>query len=495
MLQPPCLSTSEVFMSVLCMINGPLSGHSFEIEQEVTLLGRAPESHIQIVDQSVSRTHAKISKRGDRYFIEDLESQNGTYLNGHPIGPGFQLELKEGDFVALGNIIMSLGPPYAEDGMVTQYSISLLEQPEEIREDALYRDRRTTDRDKLEKICEISTLLMRSLEIEEIGQKTVDSLFSCLRSIDSAALLLLDRETGEYKQVVASSRNGMQEFEMPYSRTIVHRVISDGKALMMSDTSLEKEGDLSQSMIRLQIKSLMCAPLISKSQVFGVIYVHSTRMPFGFTRSDLSLLTALSTPAALAIENALLYANRKKAEEDLQRAHGELEIRVKERTEELTGANQRLKQEIAVRTEAEKNLRSLHEKLKEANKNLELAYSHMRKSKDRLSLHLYEEDTAFLIDEGGQIMGMTQKALEMSGKSRFELFGSLIGELLDGSSREALEQDIRNARKGIFEQTILHLKKKPSSGSGVQAKVIPVRFKTGTMLLVLMRDLQGEGPP
>ena len=62
-------------MSVLCMINGPLSGHSFEIDQEETFLGRAPDNHIQIVDQSVSRTHAKISKRDDRYFIEDLESQ------------------------------------------------------------------------------------------------------------------------------------------------------------------------------------------------------------------------------------------------------------------------------------------------------------------------------------------------------------------------------------------------------------------------------------
>ena len=266
---------------------------------------------------------------------------------------------------------------------------------------------------------------------------------------------------------------------MPYSRTIVHRVISDGKALMMSDTSLENEGDLSQSMIRLQIKSLMCAPQISKSQVFGVIYVHSTRMPFGFTRSDLSLLTALSTPAALAIENALLYANRKKAEEDLQKAHAELEIRVRKRTEELSEANARLKQEIAVRTEAEKNL--------------ELAYARMRDSKDRLSEQLYEDEVAFLIDETGKILGMTQKALEMSDKSRFELFGTDIGEFIDGASRDALEKDINNARVGIFEQTFLMLKKKRGREQSVQAKVIPVRLKTGTMLLVLMRKIQGDG--
>ena len=465
-------------MSVLHMINGPLSGQSFEIHGGETLIGRAPDNHIQIVEQSISRIHAKILKRDDHYFVEDLESQNGTYLNGHPIGAGFQLELKEGDFVALGNILMSLGPPYAEDGMVTQYSISLLERPEEFREDALYRDRRITDRDKLEKIYEISTLLMQSLEIEEIAKMMVDSVFSCLKGIDSAALLLLDRQTGEYKQAAVNAREDLHDPQMTYSRTIVERVIGDGKAIMMSDTSLEKERDLSQSMIMLQIKSLMCVPLISKSQVFGIIYVHSTRMPFGFTRSDLSLLTAMSTPAALAIENALLYATRKKAEEALQKTHAELEIRVRERTEELSEANARLKQEIAVRKEAEKKL--------------EIAYAHMRESKDRLSLHLYEEDIAFLVDESDNILGMTQKALKLWGKSRFELYGKPIAHLLDESSISDLDQDMQNARKGVFEQTVFNLKREHPGEHKVQAKTIPLRLKSGTMLLVLMRALQNE---
>jgi pSer/pThr/pTyr-binding forkhead associated (FHA) protein/PAS domain-containing protein len=479
-------------MFVLYMINGPLSGHSFEIDQNEIFVGRAPDNPIQIVEQSISRRHARIFRTSDRYFIEDLQSQNGTYLNGHPISPGFQLELKEGDFIALGNILMSVGPPYADDGMVTQYSISLLDQPEEIRENALYRDRRITDRDKLEKIYEISTLLMQSLEIEEIAEKMIDSIFSCLESIDSAALLLVDPQTKEYNQVAAHSRDSMQDMQMSHSRTIVQRVMNEGKAVMMSDTSLAKEGDLSQSMIRLRIKSVMCVPLVSKSQVYGVIYVHSTKMPFGFMRSDLSLLTAMSTPAALAIENALFYAKRKKAEEDLQKAHGELEIRVQERTDELSKTNERLKQEIAVRTEAEKNLRALHEKLKEANRNLEIAYARMRDSKDRLSSHLFEEDIAFLIDESGKIQAMTQKALEISEKSRFDLFGSTIGDLLDEPSAKALEQDISNARKGIFEQTVLQLKKKHTLDQKVRAKILPLRFKAGTMLLVLIRRTQKE---
>ena len=148
-----------------------------------------------------------------------------------------------------------------------------------------------------------------------------------------------------------------------------------------------------------------------------------------------------------------------------------------------------------MRTETEKNLRSLHEKLKEANKNLEIAYARMRDSKDRLSSHLYEEDIAFLIDENSKIQAMTQKALEMSEKSRFDLFGSPIDDLLDEASAKALEQDISNARKGVFEQTVLHLKKKRSVDQEVRAKILPLRFKAGTMLLVLIWRVQKEEQP
>jgi GAF domain-containing protein len=56
--------------------------------------------------------------------------------------------------------------------------------------------------------------------------------------------------------------------------------------------------------------------LISKNRVRGVIYLDSVNKPHGFRKEDLSLLTALSSPAALAVENALLYSNLDKIVED-----------------------------------------------------------------------------------------------------------------------------------------------------------------------------------
>jgi PAS domain S-box-containing protein len=378
--------------------------------------------------------------------------------------------------------------------MVTQYSISLKERPEEPAKHLLHKDRRITDREKLETIYEVSTLLMQSLDIDEIGEKILDSVFSCIKSIDSAALLLVDQETGEFLQITARSKEQGKEFEMSYSRTIVNRVILEGKAIMMSDTSLAEETDLSESMIWMRIKSVMCVPLISKTDVHGVIYVHSTSVPHGFSMSDLQLLSALSSPAALAIENALLYATHKRAEEALQKARNELEIRVKERTEELSQANALLKQEIAIRAQAEENLKTLHEQLKEANKNLQLAYAHMREAKDHLSSQLHEDEIAVLTDEKGLILGVTDRALEIFGRTRFDLFGKNISELFSDEAKASITQDIQNTRVGIFEQTLVHFKRDRSSSDKLQIRFSPISSKTGKMLLVLMRRPEKEFP-
>jgi len=481
-------------MPLLYVLSGPSAGDTYEVKDGTTLVGRGPDNDLQIIEQSISRKHARLLVSGDCLFIEDLGSQNGTLLNGHPISSDYQVEVKEGDFISMGGVLMSLGKPYAEDGMVTQYSISLKERPEEPAKHLLHKDRRITDREKLETIYEVSTLLMQSLDIDEIGEKILDSVFSCIKSIDSAALLLVDQDTGELRQVTARSREYGKEFEMTYSRTISNRVILEGKAITMSDTNLADETDLSESMILMRIKSVMCVPLISKTDVHGVIYVHSTSVPHGFSKSDLQLLSALSSPAALAIENALLYATHKRAEQALQKVRDELEIGVRERTEELSQANALLKQEIAIRAQAEENLRTLHEQLKEANKNLELAYTHMREAKDRLSSQLYEDEIAVLTDEKGLILAMTEKALETFGRTRFDLFGKNIAELFSDEAKASIVQDIQNTRLGVFEQTFVHFKKDRSSSGQLQVRFFPISSKTGKMLLALMRHPEKEVP-
>jgi two-component system cell cycle sensor histidine kinase/response regulator CckA len=305
-------------MTKLYIISGPMEGNSFNLTSETAFIGRSPDNDIHINDPSISRKHAKIIKKGKRFVIEDLKSHNGTWVNGSAIEPGNEYEVDEGLPVKMGKTLFSLGKRYSEGKAITHYSIDLAGKAGEKGNNLLYKDSRITDRKKLELIYEVSTLLMQSLDINEICEKIMNSLFHDLKSIDSGAILLIDDNSGELKERIYKARNNKKDLKMHYSRTIVDRVMREGKAVLMSDTSREQEYDLSDSIALMRIKSIMCVPLISKSYIRGVIYVHSFSLGNGFLKDDLFLLTALSSPAALAIENALLYSRRKEAEEALR---------------------------------------------------------------------------------------------------------------------------------------------------------------------------------
>jgi len=74
--------------------SGPLEGQRWKIKSEL-LLGRDSDCDIVIPMRQVSRQHARISKREDGTVVEDLNSKNGTYVNGHHIEEVVRLE--EGD--------------------------------------------------------------------------------------------------------------------------------------------------------------------------------------------------------------------------------------------------------------------------------------------------------------------------------------------------------------------------------------------------------------
>ncbi len=74
-------------------------GQQWLLENEAVTVGRGEESDIQISKRQISRQHIRIFKQDDKFFIEDLESRNGTWLNGHqisavqPLGDGDEIQL------------------------------------------------------------------------------------------------------------------------------------------------------------------------------------------------------------------------------------------------------------------------------------------------------------------------------------------------------------------------------------------------------------------
>jgi len=94
-------ATAETAQSRPCLIlvSGPNLGEVFPLLGDELTIGRAPPADVQIIDEGMSRRHARVSRQGDAMVLEDLGSRNGTFCNGVKIT---RHELREGDKVQLG---------------------------------------------------------------------------------------------------------------------------------------------------------------------------------------------------------------------------------------------------------------------------------------------------------------------------------------------------------------------------------------------------------
>jgi 3',5'-cyclic-nucleotide phosphodiesterase len=279
---------------------------TLEFEGDTIFVGRSPDNDIQIRDRYISRKHLKILRKGDKYFIEDLQSKNGTFVNANQIKPGIEFELKEGIPIVVGMSVICIGIECPEEMEVLMDSIELFMVPNQT-DTFSTQTRPKTLQTNMELIYNVTNVLTEPLPVDEILEKILNHIFDVFTRIERGVIILTDIETGEFTNVVSKCKEGIDDSSMMYSRAVVDRVIKEGQAVMILDDEGEAEAnDLPDTLKLLKIKSVMCVPLMSKSKVRGVIYVDSFKTPNGFRKEDLSLFTALSNTVAVAIENASL---------------------------------------------------------------------------------------------------------------------------------------------------------------------------------------------
>ena len=85
------------------------NGHEHHLPAQAATIGRAVECDVVIVDKSVSREHVCLCHEGRRWFVEDLNSTNGTYLNGERVVA--KRDLRDGDSLKVGDIAFIFHDP------------------------------------------------------------------------------------------------------------------------------------------------------------------------------------------------------------------------------------------------------------------------------------------------------------------------------------------------------------------------------------------------
>lgn len=95
-------------LAVLEIVRGPLAGRRFYIDRPVTTIGRAADCDVRFADESVSAAHATLMQKGDDWFVVDLRSSNGTFVDGHRIAG--ERSLNRGSRLRLGSLELSFAP-------------------------------------------------------------------------------------------------------------------------------------------------------------------------------------------------------------------------------------------------------------------------------------------------------------------------------------------------------------------------------------------------
>ncbi len=296
-------------------------------------LGRSPMNDITIHDPAVSRTHLKIRLVDNGWFVQDMWSRNGTMVRGKQIEPGLEVAVHEGDRIKVGGFTL-----YLERSIATRSADDEGNTTEEIlkgRPDTLTllkaacRDRPMTYVKNMELLHVMSKALMETVSLQAIFQKMMDYMFELFKRIDRAAILRVVPETREIEEVIVRTREGVSAMEgRPYSRTIVNAVLDSGTSFIMPDFNEMDDEDRSDS--QAFIRSVLCVPLISRSVVRGMIYVDSIGASHSFREEDRILLDALSSQAAVAMENATLLANLEQTVERKTHALRKTELQLRE---------------------------------------------------------------------------------------------------------------------------------------------------------------------
>lgn len=325
-------------MAVLQVLNGLNPGQQFPLDREKSVLGRSPECDIVLDVGAVSRFHAQIISAGNDYFVEDLKSRNGTYVNGELIHG--RRQLKDRDQLKVCDLLFSFHQvvPGAAGSEPTQTPAGtvILDDSEMATSSTIMSKldvsssgsglRVTVNPEvKLRALMEITRNLAGGLVLEEVLPKILDSLFKVFIQADRGFIVL--RESADGPLIPKAVRHRRQEDDgtIRISRTVVNQAMNTKEALLSADAATDSRFQMSESIADFRIRSMMCVPLIdSAGRALGVIQIDTLDQRSRFQQDDLDVLASVATQAAFAVENAQLHESvvkQKAYERDLALAH------------------------------------------------------------------------------------------------------------------------------------------------------------------------------
>ncbi len=328
-------------MAVLRVLTGLNPGQLFPLEHDSAVLGRHPGCDIVLDVSAVSRRHAKILRINGEYYVEDMHSRNGTFLNDRLVTE--RQQLVENDRLRICDVVFVFhkGPPPTEadleqstnTGDATVMVVdderttsgSTIMSKVEVATGSTGLGLAVNAEAKLKALVEIGNNLGKAIGLGEVLPKLLDGLFAIFVQADRGFIVLKAPNSGRLIPKALKHRRNQETETIRISRTIVNEVMDTKEAILSADAATDSRFDMAESIVDFHIRSMMCAPLIgSEGNALGVIQIDALDQQKRFTREDLDVLASVASHVAFAVENAQLHetALRQRAlERELAIAH------------------------------------------------------------------------------------------------------------------------------------------------------------------------------
>ena len=317
-------------MPTLYVLRGPDKGRTFQTPSEPAILGRQSE-HIPLTDNATSREHAKLKPVGDDWVIEDLNSSNGTYVNGQRIGDPTML--KQGDQIKIGGTLLVFGGDDSVERFsgpamtrnVVEYAgsgssggdldPSILSAIPGSEDSVILATPEAADAVHAWKLMYQIAEATGSFVSVEVFLERITDLICDHFVFDRVLVFMGGPDDDEFVPQVMRRRaekKGDQR-KVTASRTIINHVRNTRNGVLCANAMTDRRfanGDKAGSIHSLGLRSVLCVPIITHDEVQGVIHIDCAMAHHTYTHEQLRLATAIGRMTGMAIENARLLQSR-----------------------------------------------------------------------------------------------------------------------------------------------------------------------------------------
>ena len=298
----------------LLVTAGPSKDQTIPLPEGEATIGRDPANVVAIIDPSVSRKHCLLRREEDgRFLIRDLDSRNGTLVNGITVKEQW---LRHGDEIATGDslflfLIEEENRPGSKSRVVFDDTHPTAEtrliHPKEavyLQPDRLLKELPATSQvsKNLNALLKISRVVHAIRDLEELQAQLLDLIFEVVPA-GRGAILLSDGEGQDFSSMYARTRQDGEQL-VRVSRTIARKVMKENVAILGVDIASSGNFREVESLVASHVRSLVCVPLSVFQRMIGCIYLDNTSVANRFHEDHLQLMAGVAGISAVALDNA-----------------------------------------------------------------------------------------------------------------------------------------------------------------------------------------------